>query len=226
MERLRRRGFASQYGQDVLLDAIFRGLGVQRGIFVDVGAHDGTMGSNTLFFEQERSWTGICIEPLPEPFVRLRTSRTARCFNCAVGDTEGEAEFVVVRSRPEIEMLSGVASQYDARHRWRIDLELSRHGGTASLITVPVRRLDEILDDCEIHRVDFLSVDVEGSELAVLRSLDFARTAVMALAVENNYEDESISRYLAECSDLRRIFRVGVDDIYLNLRAMRGVLSR
>jgi FkbM family methyltransferase len=224
MRHLRDRGYASQFGQDVVLDAIFRGLCVSRGFFVDVGAYDGTTGSNTVFFERERGWKGICVEPLPGPFAKLSESRCAVALNCAVGERNGEADFVAVRGYAE--MLSGLESQLDRRHITRIEGEVACHGGATELVTIAVRRLDEILAEHDVREIDLLSVDVEGAELAVLRSIDFDTTIVVALAVENNYDDDGVSGYLAEVSGLRRVLRLGPDDIYVDAGAARKLLSR
>jgi len=42
------------------------------GIFIDIGAFDGMEDSNSLFFEETRNWTGICIEPSPLEFNKLK----------------------------------------------------------------------------------------------------------------------------------------------------------
>jgi FkbM family methyltransferase len=218
MEPFRTRGFSSQFGQDVLLDALLRGFGIDRGVFVDVGAHDGSSLSNTWYFERKRAWTGICIEPAPALFARLVESRSARCFNCAIGPFEHEEDFYVVEGYGE--MLSGLVSTYDLRHRRRLAKELRKFGGAKRVVKVPVRRLDKLLDDCEIRHVDFLSIDVEGGELGVVESLDFSRTTVIAVAVENNYGDSKVRRFMARETQLRRVLRIGADDIFLNLRAI------
>ena len=52
----------SQIGQDLILDQqIFKGK--SNGVFVEVGALDGFGASNTWFFEMERNWSGLLIEP-------------------------------------------------------------------------------------------------------------------------------------------------------------------
>ena len=52
----------SQIGQDRILDEqIFKGK--QNGVFIEVGAFNGVSGSNTYFFEKERGWKGMLIEP-------------------------------------------------------------------------------------------------------------------------------------------------------------------
>ena len=88
-EAVRGLGYHSQSGQDVLLDRHFFS-GREVGVFVDVGAHDGVTLSNSLFFEEKRSWSGLCVEPNPNVFQKLEQSRSAVCTNVAVASTEGQ----------------------------------------------------------------------------------------------------------------------------------------
>src|SRR5947207_13570279 len=82
--------FYSQVGQDrFLLENFFRGK--RGGVFLDIGAYDGETLSNTLFFEKTMGWTGLCVEPLPAAFAKLRATRKAVCENISVADFEGEA---------------------------------------------------------------------------------------------------------------------------------------
>ena len=53
----------SELPQDVD-DLIFKN-NLRNGFFLEAGATDGESGSNTLFFELERNWTGLLVEPLP-----------------------------------------------------------------------------------------------------------------------------------------------------------------
>ena len=68
--------FFSQVGQDMWLakHVLFAGT-AGRGVFVEAGAADGVTGSNTLWLERERAWTGVCVEPHPETFQHLRRLR-------------------------------------------------------------------------------------------------------------------------------------------------------
>ena len=52
----------SQYYQDKAIDFALNRK--RNGIFLDIGAHDGGSLSNTFFFECNRNWTGLCIEPI------------------------------------------------------------------------------------------------------------------------------------------------------------------
>ena len=55
-----------------------------------------------------------------------------------------------------------------------------------SLATVPCHRIDTVLEDCGVTTVDYLSIDVEGAELEVLRGIDFERVQVNVIGVEHS----------------------------------------
>ena len=61
-----------------------------------------------------------------------------------------------------------------------------RERSTASIVEIPLRRLDEVLAECDIAAIDYLSIDTEGSELSILRTLNLPALGVRALTVENN----------------------------------------
>ena len=54
----------SQQGQDLFLDKVIFKSSVRNGFFIEAGADDLLKDSNTLFFELERNWTGILVEPV------------------------------------------------------------------------------------------------------------------------------------------------------------------
>src|SRR5687767_14863567 len=99
--------FFSQFNQDRFLETeVFKGK--RGGVFVDIGANDGITLSNTYFFEKYRDWTGICIEPIPAVFEKLRANRKAICVNGCIAPSNGTAEFLWVSGAAE--MLSGLPS--------------------------------------------------------------------------------------------------------------------
>ena len=55
---------------------------------------------------------------------------------------------------------------------------------------VPVVTLQSLLDRAGRSHIDFLSIDVEGGEIAVLQGIDFTRTTVGLLTVEAAYADQ------------------------------------
>ena len=157
--------------------------------------------SNTAFFEEERGWTGLAIEPLPDRYAALKTNRKCVTLNCAVSDTEGEAEFLALSGPTS--MLSGLTASYDPRHVARIDQEVAELGATKTLLRVPTRRLDALFREHGIRRVHYLSLDVEGAESACLRSIDFNAVYIDGIGLENNYADTTLQNiaFLKERGD-------------------------
>jgi len=148
------------------------------GFFVDVGAADGTHSSNTAMLETEFGWTGICAEPNPVFHEDLRATRRCaidtRCVWRATGDT---LSFHFAQDRT----LSTLSEFVDCDH----------HGparAAARIGTVETVSLNDLL---KAHgapaEVDFLSIDTEGSELAILEAFDFSTTRFGFIAVEHNY---------------------------------------
>ena len=186
----------SQLGQDALVDQYLGGK--RHGVFVDIGAYDGVTFSNTLMLERDRGWTGICIEPLPDVFAVLQQSRRCICVQACMGNREEAAvEFLAIQSQAaHTRMLSGVVSEYDPRHLARVDTELHANGGTKRVIRVPMRHLHGLLLEHGVSRVDYLSIDTEGSELLILRSTILSAIGRPCITVENNYDDPAIHEEL------------------------------
>ena len=44
---------------------------IRNGFFIEAGAYDGEISSNTLFFELKQNWTGLLVEPNPDVFQML-----------------------------------------------------------------------------------------------------------------------------------------------------------
>ena len=185
--------FHSQVGQDrFLLENFFRGK--RGGVFVDVGAYDGETFSNSLFFERTMGWTGLCIEPLPSAFAKLRATRKATCEQVCVADFEGEAEFTEADDPGRNEkMLSGLTAQFDNRHlRFMQHLSVSR-----TTRTVPVTRLSKLLEKHRLYDIDYCSIDTEGAEIPILSEFDLERFRVSVFTVEDNSQDERIPKLMA-----------------------------
>ena len=189
--------YSSQCGQDRFLDTyVFKGF--EGGVFIDIGAHDGLTINNTIFFEKYRGWTGVCVEPLPEVYQKLLANRPqAKALQCAISSEEGAAEFIC--NTGYTEMLSGLKNNYDPRHTARMESELLAMGGSSKIITVPTRRLESICDELQIKHIHYLSVDVEGAEFSVIKSINFDKIFIDIIDFENNFADTSspIVDYLA-----------------------------
>jgi FkbM family methyltransferase len=182
--------FRSQDHQDEYVETtIFKGY--QNGFFVDVGANDGVSLNNTFYFENNNHWTGINIEPIKGVFDKLVLNRP-NCvnLNCAVCNEDGETEFLC--NTGYTEMISGIKNTFDPRHLNRLHSENNEMGSSTEVIKVNTKRLDTIFKENHVSHVNYLSIDVEGAEFEVIKSIDFENVFIDVIGFENNYNDVSI----------------------------------
>jgi len=182
--------FFSQYEQDKYLeDNVFKGH--KNGTYFDVGAHNGVTFNNTLYFARFNNWKGINIEPIKSVFEQLIINRPyAVNLNCAVSNNDGTAEFIC--NTGYTEMLSGLKHEYDSRHNARLQNEIKQNGGTTKIIKVETKKIETICDDNNITHINYLSIDVEGAEFDVIKSINFDKLFIDVIEFENNYDDNSI----------------------------------
>jgi FkbM family methyltransferase len=143
--------------QDEWVLEVTRGL--VSGYFVEVGAYDGVRYSNTLALEESFDWSGILVEPLPHLASRCRDNRPkCKVREAAVGAELGVYPFV------DGDQWSGI---------WRYlpeTLKAEHHRRGNVVTTVPGTTLWRLLDDEDAPEiVDYLSLDTEGSEIAILK---------------------------------------------------------
>ena len=203
-----REKFFSQAGQDAFLDEkVFRGK--RDGVFVEIGGYDGITGSNCLFFEMIRGWSGVLIEPSPTFYEMAASFRKATCLQVALADCEGEAEFMEVQEG--FSQMSGLTASYDKKLREQVESN-PRHKG--ELIKVKTKTLAQILDQNFLKDIDYISLDVEGGEMSVLSAFPFDKYNITAWTIENNTADTDVPALMGE-KGYSRIEALGVDDLYL-----------
>ena len=168
----------SQEGEDLV---IFRLLALDQfpraGFYVDVGAHHPQKYSNTHFF-YERGWRGINIDPAPGGMNAFNLSRD-RDINLEMAIAEREEMYTFYEfSTPELNGFNKELSEA------RAEVPGCNLVGTRE---VPARRLDTILDEHlpDGMVIDFMSIDVEGFDLEVIRSNNWLKYRPLLVLVED-----------------------------------------
>lgn len=169
-------GFTSHIGQDAWVAQIFNNR-VGSGFFLDFGAFDGKQISNTYYLEKTLGWRGICVEPNPTFFAKLCAERSAICVNAALHK----------KSRTSMEFIDahGLSS---FKHLADSDQNAaSREAASRGVIKVDTINPTELLERFNAPTtIDYMSLDVEGAELDVLKAFDFTKYRVTLLTVEHN----------------------------------------
>ena len=198
--------YTSQAGQDYVVDQAMKGK--RRGTFVDVGGYDGVTGSNTYYLETHRGWTGALVEPVPAQLAKAQAARTCPCLGLAVAAQEGEAEFIEISEG--YTQMSGLADTYDASLLETVRKD-ARH--KENTLKVKTQTLSGILKDTGILNPDFISLDIEGGEIACLSAFPFAEHDVKMWSIENNTGTSEIKQIM-EANGYNLIEFCGPDEMY------------
>ena len=206
------------------------------GTFVEIGANDGLHMSNTWFFERYLGWRGMCVEANPQVFQRLQQNRPT-CINVnslissETGEQGAHVPFISFYRNPGEEKaqtakdwetgLSGIeGSQHSGNHEIssfsRAQKFASRIPGLhVSRNTLPVQPFARLFAQHKFKSIDFLSIDVEGNELSVLRSIDFGSTYIRVIVTEAT--TKHVSDFLEQKGfrALGVVFRLG-DHVFVN----------
>jgi FkbM family methyltransferase len=212
----------SQVKQDIILDQqIFKGK--VDGVFVEVGALDGFGASNTWFFEMERNWSGLLIEPNPVEYnKRNQHPRSNSIFeNCAISNEEMDINFLSIEGPCNV--LSGILEFYNEQHLQRINRELDMYKSypeghelysRKETIKMQAVRLQTLFDKYNMKEIDLVSIDVEGAEMQVLNSIDFEKTEIKVFLIENNYGLEKETDFLIS-KGYRLLGNIEWDSVFL-----------
>jgi len=162
-----------QYGEDLTLDGLLSGQ--QIGFFVDIGAHHPVRFSNTFRFYR-RGWHGINIDANPGSMAVFKKNRP-RDINIERGVAQYDGELTYFQfNEPALNTFNKSEASLKSKYPYKIIDEIS----------VPVSPLSKILEEnLPIgQKIDFMTIDVEGEDLAVLKSNDWSRFRPSIVLVE------------------------------------------
>jgi len=170
----------AQAGEDLIVHYLFRSFGVNEISYLDVGANHPDYISNTFFF-YKRGCTGVCVEPNPRLYKKHKRVRPNDvCLNVGVGiNGQKEADFYLFPGHAD-----GLStfSKTEADHWANVGMEGLGKLRAAKVIKMPLVGINEIMDRYGIP--DFMSIDVEGLDLEILRTMDFEKYPIKCICVE------------------------------------------
>ncbi len=196
---------------DIAIFEIFKKkFNISKGYFVDIGANDGITGSNTYLLEQN-GWRGLLVEPNENLKAQLEKIRTNKIIYCAIADNDdGHITFNIVEGPENLHGLSRIESSE------RFLSHIKENGGKVVSKIVPTKKLTTLLNQNSAPaQIDFLSIDVEGHELTVLKTLDFLKFQPLIIICEDNSKGKNreVENYL-KAKNYALVKRIGVNEIY------------
>lgn len=193
----------AQFAEDRILAEIFGDRA--DGWCVEVGANDGITGSASYLFER-RGWQCLLVEPIPALVQEIREHRACRVVNCAASSSEGEATFFVAE---HVEAMSTLELT-PHRAEW-----IRQSGGAVKEIAVRTATLDSLLQEAGFPEIQFVTIDVEGHELAVLEGFTLESYKPRIVIIEDNSVDgdQAVATHMSEHGYVH-FRRTGVNEWY------------
>lgn len=164
----------SQEGEDMVLKRVFENI--NEGFYIDIGAHHPSLFSNTNYFCQ-KGWRGINIEPIPKSKIVFDLERPNDTnLELVVSEKDALVEFYMFE--PSLmNTISKKQAEENKKFNW------CKFKETVLIQSVPLRKLlDEHLP--VETRINFMSIDVEGAEMSVLKSNDWEKYRPDVLLIE------------------------------------------
>ena len=166
----------SQLGQDLNVIQIYKEK--QNGYFIEIGAVDGISLSNTYLLETKYNWRGICVEPNPETFEKLKINRPQShcCDNAIFSETGLTVQFDIANT---CNLLSGISTY--------IDCHKNTVNSNKTTIQVTTLSFNDLLEKYNAPTfIEYLSLDTEGTEYEILKTFNFDKYTIGLIDVEHN----------------------------------------
>jgi len=211
--------YFSQSGQDMLLDQhVFTER--RGGVFLDIGCDDGATGSNTLYFEVFRGWTGLLIDARSNAVAAARDCRTSTVVQAVVGKPAEEQVFI--ESQINLQQMSGLQANFIQS---KLDLINNNKDSGVVTSTVSVVSINALLAAAGIGAIDLVSLDVEGAEMDVLREFDFDLHHVKAWVIENSTAGDDVAKFMSE-RGYALVDYLGDDEIYVDAETQAALVAK
>ena len=175
--------------------------------FIEFGATDGLINSNTFLLEKELNWNGILIEPAKIWHKNLYKNR--QCFidtRCIYTKSGEKMPFLIVKNKGDAEPGLSTLKKYSNNGDWASKLRTQN----SSEDFVETITLDELLDFYNAPKeISYMSIDTEGSEFAILNTLNFSKRKIKIITVEHNFHKQQRGKIfnLLSSKGYKRIFK-------------------
>ena len=192
--------YFGEFGEDILINRFFRKK--DNGFYADIGCYHPTKGSLTYYL-YKKGWRGLNVD-LSKISIDLFKLARSKDYNiqAAVTDFDGETQFFE----------NGKINQQNT-------LEIS--GTNLKKIKVNAFKLQSLLDKLNINHIDFLNIDVEGSDYKVISSLNLNKIRPKMICIEENKYDikdilNDTIQNLMNSNDYFLFSKIGVSSIYID----------
>jgi len=156
---------------------------VESGTFIDCGAAEGALYSNTFAFEREANWTGLCLEPSPKAFAELIVNRP-KATNLNIGLSNKDGVITFTQAVHPVGTGAGLPAGGAVSYLPNLKKEIGAWGYNFSEIPINVLTYRTMVTKYNIIKVDLLVIDVEGHEMSVIEGMVGASVLPKVICIE------------------------------------------
>ena len=192
----------SQFGEDIIIASLFYQLGIHKPTYLDIGANEPRFISNTYYF-YEHGGGGVCVEPNPFLCKKIKKARPRDIvINEGIGvDDKETANFFLF---PNYANGLSTFSEKEARHWEEVGMQGIGKIKPEKIIQMRLININTIFRDYCSVIPDLLSIDVEGLDFAILKSIDYEKYKPKIICAETllyddkqkGYKNQEISQFL------------------------------
>ena len=211
----------SQFGEDIIVNDLFNAIPIKSLSYLDIGANNPKFISNTYLF-YERGFRGVLVEPNPflcGKLIYVRPEDTVLNFGIGIDKNVIEADFYLFPN--EADGLSTFSYQ-EAKHWEDIGLDGIKYN-IERIWKIPLLNINEVIEKYFTECPDFISIDVKGWSLEILKTFDFEKFSPAVFCVDTLGYQKDGSTYrireiqnLLECKGYFSLQETYANNIFVN----------
>ena len=171
----------------------------RNGFYLEVGAYNGISESVSLRFEKELKWSGLLIEPNPLHFKYLKKNRSNNiCLNFICLSKEYLKKKLYIKN---LNLMSHIVDDKNKIYFKDYPIErinlLAKEAnlGNFKSYECKIEMLENIFEKFNINIIDLAIIDVEGSELELLKGINFEKIKINYFCIES-YNFEKLNQFM------------------------------
>ena len=177
-----------QFGQPFHVEELLKNHSIwesiKQGFYIEAGAAGGELYSNSLYFEIKYNWTGLLVEPSPTWWKELKNKNRNAWILPHCLSTQRSVHLIDFFSFSDSDITDfGFWGRNEMDDEFYRDMK-SKHPNDINKIKVQCFPLQAVLKAINSPKVTYFSLDIEGAEYDVLKTLDFDKIDISLLGVE------------------------------------------
>ena len=188
-----RKNIKKFHGNELLDKKMLKFINYKNGFYVEMGAHDGIINSNTYYYEKNLNWRGILIEP-SNFFDNLKNNRSSKniFYKTLCVPFNFNKKIIFEEIGPYSRVPELIPEKYYNWHKKK-SRAVEQIYNKKNILSSNINNLNDLLINSKAPKlIDFFSLDVEGSELNVLKGIDFSQYNFKYLLIEITDFDKGI----------------------------------